>query len=176
MKSSVSRKRRFPVEPPFFFDLNLRHDRAWIAESLSDNMLLFSWPLFTRWLGRVRAAMLAASQAGADAVQRLNKGHPEGWRLSAGWCVAALGRCAASPGGPLLPSDSTIANENSNIFPNGLLEFGSAFRGGSFPVDWPANRHRGPNAELAFQTELAALQFDQRLRHRQSQACPALQR
>ena len=31
-----------------------------------------------------------ASQAGAD--ERLNKGHPKGWRLSAGRCVAALGR------------------------------------------------------------------------------------
>ena len=28
--------------------------------------------------------MRAASQAGADAVQRLNKGHPKGWRFSAG--------------------------------------------------------------------------------------------
>lgn len=34
------------------------------------NMLLFSWPLFHCWVGGVRAAMLEASQAGADALQR----------------------------------------------------------------------------------------------------------
>jgi hypothetical protein len=39
-----------------------------------------------------------ASQADADAVQRLNKGHPEGWRFSAGWCVAASGVMRPMPG------------------------------------------------------------------------------